>query len=344
MASVLRPCAAFDLLRYSIQIARFARKRGVDLIHTNSLKSDIYGGLAGRLARIPVIWHIRDHINAKYLPKRAAICFAWLARHLPQAIIANSESTLHCLRATRSQRSTVVYSGVMQTQSSRNMIVHDGISNTFLTDAPASEHTNREATPIVSLVGRIAPWKGQDIFIHAAAEVLQSVPNVKFRIIGSPLFGENDYEASLQRMSHELGIADHIKFLGFREDIPALLEETDLLVHASVLGEPFGQVVIEGMAAGKPVIATDGGALPEIVVPGETGILVPMGDAPAMARAIQDILNDKARAQRMGAAGQRRVQERFTIHHTAQKVEVLYANMLHHAQPPMTLTPAGQEF
>src|ERR1019366_9414729 len=97
-----------------------------------------------------------------------------------------------------------------------------------------------------------------------------------------------------------------VKLLGFRNDIPSILNQSTIVVHASIQAEPFGQVVVQGMAAGKPVIATNGGALPEIVIPG-TGKLVPMGNVASMAEAILWLISHPDEAERMGRAAQLRV-------------------------------------
>ena len=102
----------------------------------------------------------------------------------------------------------------------------------------------------------------------------------------------------------------------------------DIIVHASTTGEPFGQVIIEGMAAGKPVVATNGGGVPEIVEDNETGFLVPMKDSCAMAAAISRLLADPPLAHRMGQRGRDRVQRHFTIEQTARKVEEVYQNLM----------------
>ena len=303
-------------IAYAVRLARFARRHGVHLIHTNSLKADVYGGLAGRLARIPVLWHVRDIIGDGYLPSSLATLFRVLIKILPRQVIANSESTRRHLRPARANSVPVVYSGV---------------SDERLTDPVLSGSSGPQgqgSPQTIALVGRIADWKGQHIFLRAAALVRDQFPQARFQIIGAPLFGENEYERSLHRTVCDLGLGDCVEFLGFREDVPVLLAGADLVVHASTLGEPFGQVVIEGMAAGKAVIATDGGALPEIVIPGVTGLLVPMGDAPAMAGAMAALLSDPARAAAMGAAGRERVRERFTIGHTVRKLEGIYEFLL----------------
>ena len=121
---------------------------------------------------------------------------------------------------------------------------------------------------------------------------------------------------------------DAVEFTGFRMDVPNLIAGFDVLVHASTIGEPFGQVVIEGMAAAKPIVATNGGGIPEIVIDEVTGLLVPMGDAPAMASAICRVLADPANARRMGQAGRQRALECFTIERTARQAQALYDELL----------------
>ena len=352
LKSLLRVGQAWACCGYAFRLARLARRLGADLIHTNSLKADLYGGLAGRLAGIPVLWHVRDSIDGHYLPAPVAALFRGLSRVVPTAVVANSESTLRTLRMGRRNLTATVYSGVAPAAPAlaslansgeadmRRQVVHDGYdAQAFgppqvfgFRRAPGAAPA-APAPAFVALVGRIADWKGQHVFIEAAALVRDRFPEARFQIIGAPLFGEHEYEASLHRQVAALGIGDRVAFLGFREDVPALLARADIVVHASTLGEPFGQVVIEGMAAGKPVIATDGGALPEIVLPGLTGLLVPMGDAPAMAEAMAALLSDPARASAMGAAGRERVRERFTIAHTVHRIEKIYEYLLREPGP-----------
>ena len=316
--SLLKLRAAWVCLLYALTLARLARSLKADLIHTNSLKSDLYGGLAGRLAGIPVLWHVRDRIDENYLPPQAATLFRRLAHILPHAVVANSESTLRTLRLLRRQPSAAVYSGIVDAPAGADA----------LPLAPPPCSAPGPIAPMISLVGRIAEWKGQHIFIQAAALTLAEFPLARFQIIGAPLFGEEAYEKTIHQMVADLGLSEQIVFLGFRDDVAVLLADTDIVAHASILGEPFGQVVVQGMAAGKPVVATDGGALPEIVLPGETGLLVPMGDAPAMARAFTELLADPLRAREMGLAGRRRVRERFTMTQTLYALEGLYTHLL----------------
>jgi len=311
-----------QIARYVWRLRNFMRARGARIVHANSLKADFLAALAGRLSGIPVIWHVRDRIADDYLPPLATRAFRALCRFLPTFVIVNSHATLATLELPRQRRARVIYNGV----------VHDGLPlEEFLSAATAQAAANAVAgAPLIGLVGRISPWKGQDIFLRAAAEVIRTFPGARFQIIGAPLFGEEEYESEVRALCTELGLDEGVEWLGFRRDVPQLVAKLDLLVHASKTGEPFGQVVVEAMMAGKPVVATDGGGIPEIVLDGDTGFLVPMGDAPAMARAIERVLHDPAAARQMGARGLARAREYFSISRTSGKITRVYEHLLLH--------------
>jgi glycosyltransferase involved in cell wall biosynthesis len=184
-----------------------------------------------------------------------------------------------------------------------------------------------QSFPVIVLVGRISPWKGQDIFIRAAAMVLKQFPACRFQIVGSALFGEDALESQLKQLAASLGVGDRVEFLGFRKDVPEIIANSTLLVHASTVPEPFGQVIVQAMAEGKPVVATRGGGVLEIVDDGKTGLLVPMKDVEAMAEAICKILSNSEQAAEMGRAGQKKFLEKFTIETTVEKVQEVYGAM-----------------
>ena len=315
---LLRPAAALNVVSYAWRMARFLKARKADLLHTNSLKSDVIGGIAARLARVPVIWHIRDRIATDYLPKPAVSAFRVLCRILPNYIITNSEATLKTLCLNLEGRTAVIHSGVAKTYV---RVVHDGVGGDIV---PIVKPDHDGLGPLIGLVGRLSPWKGQHVFLEAAAAVRKQVPEARFQIIGSAMFGEEAYEAEVRQLCERLGLTECVEFTGFRKDVPALIGQLDILVHASTIGEPFGQVVVEGMIAGKPVVATDGGGVPEIVQDGVTGWLVPMGESAPMAEAILRLLGDPEAAAKMGMAGRQRVLEHFTIELTARRVQEVY--------------------
>ncbi len=303
---------------YLLRLRSLIRSLDVDLVHTNSLKADILGGLAARLAGKRVLWHVRDRIETDYLPARVVKVFRRLARLIPHAVIANSHATLETLHLPDAPAKR----GARKPWLAR--VVHDGFD--FATQprqAPADDGIVR-----VGLVGRISPWKGQDIFLQAIQQIHAEFPEVRFQIIGAPLFGEEALEAELRANSAAWGLAHCVEFCGFVSRVQEHMATLSLVVHASTLDEPFGQVVIEGMAAGVAVIATRGGGVSEIVEDGVSGVLVPKKDPTALAAAMRKLLADPERRRELGTQGRRRVQEHFRIEATAQKATAAYQQLM----------------
>jgi glycosyltransferase involved in cell wall biosynthesis len=316
------------VLRYVHRLAAFIRTNRIAIVHTNSLKADILGGMAARLARVPVIWHVRDLITSDYLPRRVADAFRRLCHVLPTHVITNSHAT---------SRTIALKKSACPRRQPHISVVHDG------TVRPAhreNQDARRDRQPRIGLVGRISPWKGQHIFLQAAAAVRDRFPEARFQIIGSALFNEHTYEQELHQLTATLNLEESIEFTGFRADVADCIANLDILVHASTSGEPFGQVVIEGMVAGKPVVATRGGGVPEIVQDGYSGLLVPMSDAPAMAEAICRLLGDSEFAAQLGQQGQQHVHTHFLIDHTARKVEAVYEQVMQ-GRPRRTFSRVG---
>jgi glycosyltransferase involved in cell wall biosynthesis len=314
--SVVRLKTAFQICAYVLRLADFIEAYNIELIHTNSLKADILGGIAAKLTRTAVIWHIRDRITEDYLPRSAVKVMRTLCRMIPDFIIGNSAATIETLQLMGTPPSMPVASGV-------NISAYEQA-------ATSSASTAGEIT--IGLVGRICPWKGQHIFLQAAAEVHKRFPQTRFQIIGAALFNEQQYEREMRDLARTLELEHAVEFTGFRNDVPDLMRKLDILVHASTTGEPFGQVIVQAMAAGKPVVATNGGGVPEIVIHGITGFLVPMADATAMSSAICALLDSPETAAAMGSAGRMRVLEHFTIETSARKVEAAYAEVLSRRQ------------
>ncbi len=328
VSSGMKVSAVWLTLRHIHKVTRFARASKADVIHTNSLKADIIGGLAGRLAGIPVIWHIRDRIDSDYLPASVVKVFRVLSRTIPKFVIANSDATLATVHLNGRRPSAAIGSGV------------DLSHPAFSAEAVAQPRVSEREGALIGLVGRISPWKGQDIFLRAAAQVLKQHPHTRFQIIGASLFTEREYEESLQSLCKDLDIEHAVEFTGFVQNVPERVARLDMLVHASTTGEPFGQVIIEGMAASKSVVATNGGGVPEIVQDGVTGILVPMKDVEAMANAISFLLEHPEIATRMGQLGRKRVMEKFTIQRTCRLLEDIYRQLLRpsaKARSPLTV-------
>ena len=177
------------------------------------------------------------------------------------------------------------------------------------------------------MVGRLTPWKGHKTLLEAFSMVARNRPHAKLMIVGEVAFWENSYEGELKDLAVDLRVADRVIWTGYREDIPELLRLCDLFVLPSV-NEPFGRVLIEAMATGKPVIGTNSGGVPEIIVDGETGLLVPSNSPTVLAEAIEEMLSDPLAARQMGQAGLRRARERFDAERVAQQVQQVYRCLL----------------
>ncbi len=177
---------------------------------------------------------------------------------------------------------------------------------------------------IAIVIGRIMRRKGLDIFIQAMAQVVQQLPQAHGLIVGDDDSAESGLTEELQALSQQLGITDHIHFTGHRTDAPRLLLASDLLCFVPTRPEPFGRTLIEGMAAGLPVIGARSGAIPDIVSENETGLLVPPADVDAQANAILQLLAQPEKAQAMGEAGKRLAAAKYSIEHQINRFTELY--------------------
>lgn len=301
--------ALSHLPRYVKQLANRIRELEADIVHTNSLKAALYGGVAARVARVPVVWHVRDRIAADYLPVPAVALVRGVSLLLPTAIIANSRSTLDTL--PRRAQNHVLYNPI---------VVPDSIE-----DPP--ERKRKRGGPItVGVVGRLAKWKGQDVFLRAFAQAFGG-SGARGRLIGSAMFGEDEYARSLEELVRELGIGRQIEFRGFRDDVWQELAELDVLVHCSVTPEPFGQVVLEGMAASLPVIAANEGGPAEMITDGVDGLLTEPGSVEELAEALRMMHEQPWKRDALAAAGKRRSQE-FTPERSAGQLMEVYRGLL----------------
>ncbi|KAF6576473.1 glycosyltransferase family 4 protein [Paenibacillus sp. SEL3] len=304
------PAAAFRLLAYGRKLAPLLREEKVVCVHTNSLKSALYGTVAAKSAKLPLIWHIRDHIGPPYLKPIVAKGIRLMSRFLPNGVIANSKSTLSALELPPDKKTLVVYSAFAKAITARDTAAHSRGDDSFN----------------VVLVGRLAEWKGQHILLEAARSFLPD-QRVKFWLAGDALFGEEEYKQRLESTMREYGLAN-VNLLGHVDDIQGLMQRCDLLIHTSITPEPFGQVIIEGMAAGLPVIASNEGGPKETVVPHETGLLIEPGDPAKLEEAIRWMLEHPQERQQMGERGMERVKKHFVIENTVKDIVHYYKGLL----------------
>ena len=159
------------------------------------------------------------------------------------------------------------------------------------------------------MVAHLTPWKGHEDFLRIARIISDAIPQARFLVAGGAIYeteGHRGYAESLRRRAAELELADRVTFLGTRDDVPKILASLDVLVHCPTAPEPYGRVVIEGMAAQRPVVASNAGGVPEIVEHEITGLLIAPGNVHGFAGAVLRLLGDSALRRRMGDAGRRR--------------------------------------
>ncbi|MDY1005450.1 glycosyltransferase [Curtobacterium sp. CFBP9011] len=266
----------------AVRIARLCRSRGVELVTTHSAKAHVYGALAACLASVPSVMHLHGVIGAGSGARANAAVLRLTARLLATAIIANSRHTAASIGRNRKPL-TVIGCPVGSLGAARD-------------ESPV---------PVVSVIGRLSPFKGQDIVIRAFATAAhRGLPTgVRLRIVGDALFERDaDFARTLPLLAAELGVADRIDFIGHSQDVAGELARSSVVVHGSRAPEGFGQVVVEAMAAGRAVIATAAGGPSEVIRHGVDGLLVPPADVEALAGALRFLLVDPARRAELGAA------------------------------------------
>lgn len=305
------PRCLLDWLQGAKAVAQLASQSGAALVYANTVRAAFYGAIAARWARRPFIWHMHDFWLGESRPRhlwldtlgKALLCA------IAHRVIANS----HAVAAQLPCRHKVVvnYNGIELEHFDPSM---DG--QPFRKEYHIPAHA-----PLVGMVGRLRPWKGQDRFLHMAARVKDKEPETWFVIVGGAIFDISDeYPQQLHALAANLGIADQVVFTGHLADVRPALAAMDVFVHPGDQ-EPFGLVNIEAMAMGKPVVAFAHGALPEIVVDRETGLLVPPGDEATLAEAVIALLRDTSLRKGMGRAGRAQFEAHFTVQRMVETVE-----------------------
>ena len=296
-----RAAALFDALRLASLAAR--RASGADILYANSQKAFVVAAAAGVLSRRPVVWHLRDILEPPHFSAANVRAVVTLANLRAKRVIANSGAT------ARAFISAGGHAGLVH-------VVHNGIDPApfdAVSDAAAAASRRalglRDDAYVIAHFGRFHPWKGQQLFLQPLARL----GDARALIVGAPLFGEEAFEAELRAQAVRLGVAPRVQFLGFRDDVPTLMRAADVVVHSSIYPEPFGRVVVEGMLARRPVVATRGGGIAEIVTDGETGVLVPPNDPAALATALEALRADPGLAASIAERGSALARAKFTV-------------------------------
>jgi glycosyltransferase involved in cell wall biosynthesis len=299
-------------------LKNFLKEEKINLVHTNSMLAHIYGAIAAKLAGIPCIWHMQDIVDQKMVVGLARRAVVFLGRILPKKIVVVSKAVGQMFEGKSVQKVQIVYNGTDINKFSTE-IDGSGIRKEFkIADDEFA----------VGIVGRLVIWKGQGAFLKAASIILSKIPNTKFLIIGETTFGDKKYKDDLYKLTCELGIESKVIFLGYRDDVPNIIRAMDILVHASLKPEPFGLVIIEGMASGIPVVASNQGGTLEIIEHGKDGFLVNPEETDTLAKRIIELLRDRSLRSKFAEAARKKVVEQFSINNFTSEFQKIYLEVL----------------
>lgn len=300
--------------KITFDMARALRRHRVDLVHCADVLAAYYASLAGKLAGIPVLCHVRNR-------------FASLTRRECQLLypvnhfaFVSQDTWSHFQYKVAPGNGTVVYDGIEARGQSHSDIDRASLRREFgIPDGAA----------VIGMVARVAPQKDYPTLIKAARRVVRAHPNVRFLIVGeysgTPAYREHYSE--IKRMLADAGVGEYFVFTDFQSDVPKFLDLMDIFV-LSTHCEGLPLVILEAMAHGKPVIATDVDGIPEIVSHNKTGLLYAHQDEEALYGHLIALLSDREFSNRLGAAGKHTVESKWTHERFARDVKNLYRRLL----------------
>lgn len=293
----------------AFRIAQVLRSFRPDVVHVgNGLRANFDALLACWLTSTPVVCHVKGF--EKYGARER-----WIAGRTSAIVCMTEAVRQHCRQH-----------GITH---ERLLVIYDALDPADFVPRRSREDVRGELgipahAPVAGVVGNIQEWKGQLVFVDALSRVRERIPEVRGVIVGGVhRAGQRYYDRLLARV-RELRLGDAIIVTGFRTDVPDVMHALDVVVHTSVRPEPFGRVILEGMLCGKPVVASAAGGVPELIEHGRTGLLVPPGDAAALADAIETLLGDTAVRTAMGEEARRATEERFRLARHVAEFEQLY--------------------
>lgn len=304
------PTAPWRLARAVVPLTQLLRRERIAVVYAHSIRASVYAAAAAALARRPFLWHLHE-------PAPPGI-YSRLLCALSDAAIAVSTAVARDAPCPHKVR-----------------VIHNGIrSADFAGDHGARAAALRTAwgvplgAVLIGQVARLQRWKGQNEVIAAAEMLLRDHPDVYVAIIGGDIFGDAAaYERELKTRVAQRGLSRRVLFTGHQEDIPAVLSALDILVHAST-DEPFGTILLEGAAAGVPMVAYESGGVPELLTHEQTALLVSQGDRAGLAAALARLVTDHDLTAALSAAARARVLREFDIHTMVRRIEDVLASLV----------------
>ncbi len=317
-----------DILAF-ISIYRLIKRIRPHIVHTHTSKAGLLGRLAAYLAKVPIIIHTpHGHIFHSYYSPFMTKVFVIAERILSLntdiiATLTDMERDEHLEQGIASiEKYVIIHSGVMLQQiMDMNIDVETGKSKFGI-----PQNCN-----VIGVVGRLVPVKGHKYLVSAAKKIIKKSYNTVIVFVGDGYLGPE-----LERQSESLGIRKNIIFTGWRKDVIEVLSLFDILVLPS-LNEGMGKVLIEGMALGKPIVASSVGGIIDLVKSGDNGILVPPRDSDALEEAILKLIRNKNLARRLGENGKARTYPEYDTYTMVRQIEELYESLL------SKLSPSGRQ-
>lgn len=300
-----------------LRLAGLLRRRRIDLLHlNNSIERNHPWIVAAVIAGVPRITHERGINERMSSPAR------WLIGRLGAVICISSAVRDNLLRlGVNSSRLRTIWNGLdpaeMKVSKDRATVI--------------AEFGLPQSTRLVGMVGNIREWKGQAVVVEAMEIVVREYPDVACLLIGQHSEGDMAYMRQLEERIASARLQRQVLITGYRANVADYVAALELLIHASILPEPFGRVLLEGMALRKPLVASRGGAVPEIVDDGVTGLLFEPGDPQALANMILRLLASPTELRTMGEAGYNRLRTQFGIDLNAARTMAVYEEFLHQA-------------
>jgi glycosyltransferase involved in cell wall biosynthesis len=320
-----RRLSPVDDARSLVFLTRFFRRFRPHIVHTHTAKAGAIGRLAARLTGVPVVVHTyHGHVFHGYFSRPMTSLFLAVERSLARStsrLLTVSESVKRELERYRIGRPGQV------------AVLPLGLDlDRFLACEARGGEFRRELglgdrSPLVGVVARLVPIKRHEDFIAASALVAARIPEAMFLIIG-----DGERRAELEALVRRQGLAERVRFLGWRQDLDRIYADLDAVVLTSANeGSPVS--LIEAMAAARPVVATRVGGVPDLVEHGVSGLLGEAGDPAATAEAIAALLADPERRRALGQAGRKRVRDAYGIDRLVSDVDRLYSDLVRERDP-----------
>jgi glycosyltransferase involved in cell wall biosynthesis len=290
-------------LRAGAKLARFWRRERIDIVQTYFLDSTYFGVPLARISGVRRVVRVRNNLGHWLTPKHRAL--GRVMGRLVDATLTNCEPARTALLTAEGG-------------SPRNVVVlENGVDDHRFNNLPPP----REPPRRIGVVANLRPIKGVDIFVRAAARLSRRIPDLEFHVAG-----EGEQRSALERLILGLGVQNRLHLAGTVADIPNFLASLDLVVSPSH-AEGMSNSLLEAMAAGRPIVATDVGANRRLLGGGEVGVLVPPGNAEALAEAIGDCVAHWGRALRMGEAARRHVRAHYSRAAMLSRFEQFYTRL-----------------